>query len=33
MWAERLEVLCSAPEPVSPDDVPPECEAVDPRQD
>ena len=33
LWAERLEVLCRAPEAVSPGDVPPECEAVDPRQD
>jgi hypothetical protein len=33
LWADRLEVLCTAPEAVSPEDVPPECEAVDPRQD
>jgi hypothetical protein len=28
--ADRLKVLCAAPEPVRPEDVPPECEPVDP---
>lgn len=31
LWAERLKVLSDAPDAVEPDDVPPECEAVDPR--
>ena len=30
---DRGMVLCDAPEAVDPDDVPPECEAVDPRSD
>ncbi len=33
LWADRLKVLCDAPEAVDPDDVPPECEAVNPRGD
>lgn len=31
LWAERLKVLCDAPDALPPDDVPPDCEAVDPR--
>jgi hypothetical protein len=28
--ADRLKVLCGAPQPVRPEDVPPECEPVGP---
>ena len=31
LWADRLVVLCDAPDAVDPDDVPADCEAVDPR--
>jgi hypothetical protein len=32
LWAERLKVLCDAPDALPPDDVPPDCDAIDPRQ-
>jgi hypothetical protein len=31
LWAERVKVLCAAPDPLPPEDVPPDCEAVDPH--
>jgi hypothetical protein len=32
LWAERLKVLCAAPDPLPPEDVPPDCEAIAPDE-